>query len=494
MKNLIFALSKNALIFGIGSVIGRLLNLLILPIYTQYLSVRDLGALAMLLVFTTVAQPIFSLGLGVSMGPRYFAQDTNHNKSIIVWTVFSFNAVAAIVLSTLGYYYAHELCYFLRLSSDYSFCVFLTALGCAFTVMSTSFAQQIQFDKQASRFVIINLVSALISIILSLVALVFWSRGMIGVVYAQLAGSVLLFLIYFGGAILKNKFLFDFKTGRTLFREGTKVIPGFIFLLILGHVNKYFLEWENGLESVGYYSIGYNIGSAINIVVNGVLAAWHPYFMSFVNRQDEAKFLFGRIFSIYVIFTGSLVVCFFLYSRVVLEIIFPPQYQVAVSTVGYIALGQFFWGIFNLLLPPSYFRNDFFNVSFAQFVACVFSILFGFALIELMGLKGAAISFASTYAFMAGALYFSNRKYVVGGFSIVFDSKKLIKFIACSVPIIFLNELGYYLYLMQFSIYIKLIFATGFLMTLLLLVYKFVLNEFEKDELKIFVSRAWHLN
>ena len=47
-------------------------GLIMLPLFTSYLSPTEFGILAMLALLTMVVQPIFSLGLTVAMGANYF--------------------------------------------------------------------------------------------------------------------------------------------------------------------------------------------------------------------------------------------------------------------------------------------------------------------------------------------------------------------------------------------------------------------------------------
>ncbi len=55
------------------------------------------------------------------------------------------------------------------------------------------------------------------------------------------------------------------------------------------------LQWLGGLAQVGIYSVGWNIGLVISLIVTAFQSAWIPYFMSFAGKPAEARITFGRV-------------------------------------------------------------------------------------------------------------------------------------------------------------------------------------------------------
>ncbi len=99
--------------------------------------------------------------------------------------------------------------------------------------------------------------------------------------------------------------------GKSLLRLGLPLVPSFAFVFILLQSNRFFLERLSGLDAVGIYAIGSSLGMTINMVMQGFTRAWFPYFLSFTEKQSEAKPLFSRITTYFVIGGGILTLCFF---------------------------------------------------------------------------------------------------------------------------------------------------------------------------------------
>jgi O-antigen/teichoic acid export membrane protein len=103
MKEALLALSKDSIIYGVGSVITRFIGLATLPLFTTYITPAEYGILAVLALLAMFVQPIFSLGLSAAMGLSYFEKDDLTAKSTVVWSMFVINLVSASLLILLAW-------------------------------------------------------------------------------------------------------------------------------------------------------------------------------------------------------------------------------------------------------------------------------------------------------------------------------------------------------------------------------------------------------
>jgi O-antigen/teichoic acid export membrane protein len=183
------------------------------------------------------------------------------------------------------------------------------------------------------------------------------------------------------------------------------LVPSFAFLFVLTHGNKYLLEWKWGLDTVGLYSVGFNLGMAMSIVTGGVATAWYPFFMTFMERQEEAREVFGRVFTYYVFGVGSLCLVFFLAAKPAVMLLTQEPFHGAYVVLGLVALGNFFQTAANFFLPGLYYNKEVHYVSVVQGVSAVLSVPLNYWLIVQLGVLGSGIGFASSNALMTLLMY-----------------------------------------------------------------------------------------
>ncbi len=348
----------------------------------------------MLALLTMVAQPVFSLGLSAAMGPSYFEIDNPLNKSRVVWTVFAIHTLSATLLVAISWLFMVPIGQLLRLPAEYAPLVGLTLSGSACIILVTSFTQRVQFEKQARLYVAATFTTVLTAILVSVVTVVYLGWGVKGMVIGQIAGNISTVFIFLLIGIQGTKPLVSFVMAKKLVQQGLPLVPSFAFLFVLMHANKFILEREFGLEAVGIYSIGFNLGMAINIVTGSIATAWYPFFMSYTERQAEAKIIFGRIFTYYVFGIGLLTLSFFMVAKPAVMLLTAEAFNQAHIVVGLVASANYFAGMYTMFLTDIYYKKEISIQSLIQGCATLVSLPLSYYLIIYFGVFGAALGLA----------------------------------------------------------------------------------------------------
>jgi O-antigen/teichoic acid export membrane protein len=408
MKQHILNLSKDSMIYGVGSVITRFIGLITLPLFTAYLTPDEYGVLGMLALLTMVAQPVFNLGLSAAMGPGYFKNNDPNSKSKAVWTAFIINLMSISFLMLIAWNFPVILGKLVRLPAEYAPLVQFSLTGCALTILVTSLTQRVQFEKQARLFVIVTVITAITAISVSILTVVFLDLGVKGMVIGQVSGNIISFLAFLIIGLKATKPAVSFAMAKELLQLGLPLVPSFAFLFILMHGNKYLLESMMGLDAVGVYTIGFNLGMTIRIVTRGIATAWYPFYMSYMNRQSEARLIFGRIFTYYTIGVGALSLFFFIAAKPVVLILTDEAFHQSYLVVGLIASSHYFIGMYNMFLPGSYYKKEIYIQSIVQFFAVLLSLPFMYFSIHFLGILGAALGVTIGHFLMALFMYLWN--------------------------------------------------------------------------------------
>ncbi len=387
-------------VYGLGEVLNRTISFLLLPVFTSYLSPKDFGISGILGLIVFLVIPVFSLGFGAAFGAVYFEFNDRRRKDAIVWTAFAALLASTTVMGVLGWTARDWLSMTAFGDPGFERLIVLSLLSAGCTILATPFRLRLQFEERAKLYVAISAVSTFLSILSSVIMVVVLERGILGFVEGGLIGQAATFILFFASVLPSTRMSFHSSLISPLMKIGVATIPGFAFLFVLQQGNRYVLRYFDGLDAVGVYTIGYNLGFAMNILVSAFTSAWMPYFLSFTERKDEARPLFASIFSYYVLGFGTLSLFFYIAARPVVMIMTQQAFHGAYAVVGMTATAQYFIGIFSLFLAPVYFAKEVPKVTFVQGVAAVLGAWVMFTLIRAAGVLGAGISLVMGFFLM----------------------------------------------------------------------------------------------
>ena len=83
-------LGKQSLVYGMGTILTRIVTFLLLPIYTNVLSVQDYGIISLIYTFLGFMNVLLHYGLDASLLKNYVPADLNEKKSILTNSYTSF--------------------------------------------------------------------------------------------------------------------------------------------------------------------------------------------------------------------------------------------------------------------------------------------------------------------------------------------------------------------------------------------------------------------
>ncbi|MDR4471001.1 MAG: lipopolysaccharide biosynthesis protein, partial [Nitrospira sp.] len=388
MKRLV----AGSVIYGLGNVANKLVTLLLLPIFTTYLTPEDYGVVSMLTVVGGFTASIFALGLGSSIGILYFDTREPRQRQRIIWNAAIVLFASAMIMVLAGFILATPLSWIFLNNAGYAEHTKIALASAAAGIAGIPWQLRLQFEERPVAFVIVSALGLVATTAASLWFVVMLGQGAIGALtgslVGQLVGTVLLLIAAADKPPLDQNFHF---AGRLIY-HGLPFIPSFGFLFLLQNWVRWPLEWHHGLDDVGIYSVGANIGVALGLFVNAFLSAWTPFALSYAGREDEAAAVLGRITLYYVAGFGFLTCLFFLYAAPVVQWFTQPTFARAAEVVGLSAVGQFLSGLFMMMLPPLYFAKRVQIVVLTQAIATTVVIGCGELIVPRFGIHGAAIS------------------------------------------------------------------------------------------------------
>jgi O-antigen/teichoic acid export membrane protein len=158
------------------------------------------------------------------------------------------------------------------------------------------------------------------------------------------------------------------------------------------------------------------------------------------------------------------------------------NYIESYKVIGFVALSNFFIGLFNLFLPPMYFEKEVHFISLIQIISSVLSIIFNIILIYFFGFVGAAMALSLGYLTMSLLTYLFNRfvsKSRIKKYEIKENIWKFVFIYSLFCLLSFINR--------DFTL-LKELFFSGSVFALTLLSIYFLLSSNDKIMLREFIS------
>ena len=181
-------LGRHSVIYGLGGLVSRILAVFLLPLYTRYLDPSDLGQVGLVVALSAVAVTVLRLGISSAFFRFYFDADDEAGRRIVVRTSFWFTLAMGLVGLVLGVAFAEPLSNALGL--DDPDLIRAAALG---VLAQMAYEQQTSIfraEERSTAFVAASLVNIAITIGATILLVVVWEQGALGVVVGNITGTL----------------------------------------------------------------------------------------------------------------------------------------------------------------------------------------------------------------------------------------------------------------------------------------------------------------
>lgn len=406
------SLSKNSIVYGFGSTFQKFIGFLLLPFFTSVLSTEDYGVIALIALIGVAMSGFLSLGTTNSMGLLYFREDEKDKRQTIVWSTTLLMLVNSFLIYIIIYFTAPYLSNIMFQTETYSDLIRISFLGSVIINIYSPWLAYLRMEEKAKKYVILTFSGTLINVVLSVWFVLFLNYGIKGLLLAMTIGNFLmLFLMwYFVGR--KLSYQFDYQLITPLIRIGFPSIFGVFAFMLIDYLDRQMIERMIGLSELGIYMLGYSFGMLMIIPMEAFSVAWSPFFMSFVKKREEAKRLFGKIFTYYIIFFSLLIVCLFFISKPITSIMLASKFSSAWIVVGLVGAGYALKGCYLILLPGIYFANKLKMQSAIEWIAALINIALNLWMIPIYGIVGAAFATFLSYLSLPVLTYFVSIRYL----------------------------------------------------------------------------------
>ena len=338
----------NILVYGLGSVIGRIIPFIMLPIITRmmpdssYYGLNDLSV-----TLTSVGQAIAVFGMYDAMFRLFFDKDDIEYQKEICSTALSITLVTSVVVFSLIFIFDQEIANIVFKDSRYVYLVQLSAFSVLVGSTNNIVAAPTKIQNESKIYILVNTLSPVIAYAIAIPLLLkkYYSSAL------QLSNFLALIMIeiYF---FYRNRKWFSFHDInwsyiKPLLKLGVPLMPSFLIYWIYNSADRLMVQYFLGTQSVGLYAIGSKMGQISNLICVAFTGGW--LYFSYSTMKEEKQVENNSLIFEYmglISFAASIVMCTL--SYLIYKIFFTEEYFLGYKVAPYLFLAPLLQVLFQI--------------------------------------------------------------------------------------------------------------------------------------------------
>jgi len=413
----IFRLSQHSAIYAISSVVQKLPGLLLLPFYTNtdYLPSRsDFGDYSLVFTFIAFMYFVYLYGMDSALLRYFFLGDKDRKtvfSSILIMLI-----VTGLITTTTLILFGSQLAEILLKGAQYTVFIELAALILFIDSIGNLPFILLRAEEKAIKYTLFRILRFLLEFVLNIIFVVFLKKGVVGILYANLAATILnlLFMLPILFRYLGAKF--DFRLAKEMLLFGLPFLPNGIAYVTIETIDRFLVQEFLGKDAVGLYSPNYKFGTMLLMVVIAFRNAWQPFFLK-VAREANAKQIYTQVLTYFVIGGGFLLMIGTYFIKDILQIhyfnkiyLLGESYWAGIPLIPIILLSYYLFGIYVVLTPGFYIRKKSGYMIIFTGSGAVVNILANILLLPRLNIWGAAFATLLSYLTLTITIYVASNK------------------------------------------------------------------------------------
>lgn len=440
-------LAGQTAIYGLSSVVPRLLNYLLVPLYTRVFLPEDYGIitemyayLGFLLVFLT---------FGFETGYFRFASKQENRESVYSTAFFTLLITSTLFLTIISFF-SNSIATSLGYTGKPEYIYYLAIVIALDSISAIPFAR-LRLLNRPMVFSSIKIIGVVINVLLNFFFLKvcpvydfplkdFIYNPANGVTYVFISNlvssiTIILLLVFFSGTIPSQ---FSLKQLKVLFIYSFPLLISGLGGTTNESFDRIFIKYLIGAENNPLYQLGI-YGANVKLAVLMVLFiqmyryAAEPFFFSNAGKKDSPE-MYANMMKYFLIFTLLIFLGVGAFTDI-FQLLVGKQFREGLFIVPILLLANLFYGIFfNLSIWYKLTNKTWYGIYYT-FAGAAITITINILLIPNIGYYGAAVARLVCYIVMCILCYHGGKKY----FSIPYDFKRMFAYFTIAIIVFCLS-------------------------------------------------------
>lgn len=404
-------LAGDSLIYGVSGVIGKMIGIFLVPIYTRLFLPEDYGIINLINISFFLLSILIVSALDNSFARWFYdtKEESEQKKSFAVYVWYQF--IVALFLSMVIILVSP---YIARASFNEAgkpIYIILPALSLITNILPVALINWYRVQRKAVATVFFTIVQTITTIGFTILFVIIFRWGITGV-FAALTISSAIFTIV---AIFQLKgwlhiSFFSIIRLREMLKFALPMIPAALSYWLLNNTDSYFiLYFTKSTSEVGLFGIGAMMASMLSLFTGAFQQAWGPFAFSIIDSSD-AKKVYANVFLLYGYIMGLLAALLLLFAPEGLMIFTTTQYYDSAWVAGILGYNLMLIGLSYIAIIGISIRKTTTPYGVAMLYATIITIVLNFILIPRFGKEGSAMATVIAQVIVPVYLFYIGQK------------------------------------------------------------------------------------
>ena len=444
-------LASQTAIYGLSSVVGRLLNYLLVPLYTRYFLPAEYGVVTELYAYVAFLVVMLTYG----METAFFRFSKKEESTKVYSTTLISLLISSIVFIGLIFLNSSAISQWLGYINHPEYIQFFALIIGMDAVASISFAK-LREQEKAMRFAFIRIVNIIVNIGLNLYFIVYQEYGIAYIFIANLAASVITLLMLLP-EMISSSWVFDKKLWKKMMIYALPLLIAGLAGMTNETIDRILLKHllsntDMAASELGLYGAFYKLSIIMILFIQTFRFAAEPFFFA-QEKEGNSRKIYADVMKYFTIIMAIIFLGVTIFYDVIKGFLGSEYHdERGFIVVSILLLANLFLGIYyNLSIWYKLTEKTKYGAYLSIFGAII-TLSLNFTLIPVLGFIGCAWATLVCYFSMAVASYYLGKRH----FSVPYQVKRIALYLFGMLCVYFC------IYFTNLNMWINSLFLLGF--------------------------------
>lgn len=389
---------RHSSIYAFGNVLNRIAALLLLPVYTNYLTVAEYGALELFYVVAAVMTGFLSVGIAHATLRFYFEYDAESDRNSVVTTNLTVSLLISLTGVSLVGLWHEELARHVFGGAEYGRGVQIILATLVLELSSQVSLAYLRAREYSALFVGIMFFKLLVQLAANTWFVVFRGMGVEGVLTGNLLAVAFGWVCLTVFVLVKCGYRFEWGKAAPALKYSFPFLLSTLTALVSNYTDRFLINSLLSLQLLGIYALALKFSELLESLIGEPFNRSYGAFRFSVMKQGDAAEIQARIVR-YLLgglaITGLGIVYF---AADLLAVMSDPAFWPAAAILPILMLGSLLRVLAYPLQTGILYEKKTRHIFYIGVIAAVTSVTSNFILIRWWGLTGACFAQVLTAA------------------------------------------------------------------------------------------------